>query len=78
MTDEFALDAHAIVWYLEGNPRLGSQAKMVMDGPDNEFILPVTGLQSLHTSCRAAAPQSHRPPSYSRLSKPIVEHTSSR
>ena len=44
MADEFVLDTHPLVWYLEGNPRLGHQAKAVIDDPTSVLILPVIAL----------------------------------
>lgn len=41
---EFVLDAHPLVWYLEGNPRLGRRAKSIMDARDSAFILPIIAL----------------------------------
>ena len=38
------LDTHALIWYLEGNPRLGSAAKMVLDNSASEIILPIIAL----------------------------------
>jgi len=38
------LDTHALVWYLEGNPRLGRDAKKVMDDPGSALILPIIAL----------------------------------
>lgn len=29
MASKFVLDAHALIWYLEGSPRLGAKAKHV-------------------------------------------------
>jgi PIN domain nuclease of toxin-antitoxin system len=40
MATKNIVDAHALVWYLEGNPRLGMQAKAVLDDPTSELILP--------------------------------------
>jgi len=31
MAHKHVLDTHALVWYLEGNPRLGQDAKTVYD-----------------------------------------------
>lgn len=44
MTDRQILDAHALVWYLEGNPRLGAQAKACIDDPSAVLILPIIAL----------------------------------
>ena len=44
MADKYILDTHALVWYLEGNPKLGNKAKAVMSATDSEMILPIIGL----------------------------------
>lgn len=44
MADKYILDTHALVWYLEGNPRLGKQAKIVLDADDCELVLPLIAL----------------------------------
>jgi PIN domain nuclease of toxin-antitoxin system len=33
-----------LVWHLEGNPRLGPQAKKVIDDPQSSLVLPVIAL----------------------------------
>jgi PIN domain nuclease of toxin-antitoxin system len=38
------LDTHALVWYLEGNPRLGAAAKAAIDDPRSELVLPLIAL----------------------------------
>ena len=44
MALKYVLDTHPLVWYLEGNPRLSSQAKTVIDDPSSDLVLPVNGL----------------------------------
>lgn len=44
MANKYVLDTHALVWYLEGNPRLGRQARMAMETVDSEMILPLIAL----------------------------------
>lgn len=44
MADEFGLDTHAVIWYLEANPRLGRQARAILDALGNSFVLPVIAL----------------------------------
>ena len=41
---KYVLDAHALVWYLEANPRLGQNAKAIIDDPSSELVLPVIAL----------------------------------
>ena len=44
MADKYVLDTHALIWYLEGNPKLSSRAKGIIDDPDNSLILPIIAL----------------------------------
>ena len=44
MADKYILDTHALVWYLEGNSRLGPKAKTTMSGGDTEMVLPLIAL----------------------------------
>jgi PIN domain nuclease of toxin-antitoxin system len=44
MAHEYVLDTHAVVWHLEGNPRLGPNAKKVIDDPLSSLVLPVIAL----------------------------------
>jgi PIN domain nuclease of toxin-antitoxin system len=44
MAHKYVLDTHALVWHLEGNPRLGPQAKKVIDDPLSNLILPIIAL----------------------------------
>lgn len=44
MARKHVLDAHALVWYLEGNPRLGAGAKAVLDDPARQLVLPMLAL----------------------------------
>lgn len=41
MANKYILDTHALVWYLEGNPKLGRQAKITMDATDSLMVLPL-------------------------------------
>lgn len=47
MATKNIVDAHALVWYLEGNPRLGVNAKAVLDDPVSELILIRIGANSV-------------------------------
>ena len=38
------VDTHALVWHLEGNPRLGSRAKTILADPSSELVLPIIAL----------------------------------
>ena len=44
MATKHIVDAHALVWYLEGNPKLGAAAKTVLDDPTSELVLPLIAL----------------------------------
>ena len=44
MANEFVLDAHALVWFLGGNPRLGPNARSAMQDPANILYLPIIAL----------------------------------
>jgi PIN domain nuclease of toxin-antitoxin system len=44
MADKYILDTHALVWYLEGNSRLGRKAKATMTAADSELVLPLIAL----------------------------------
>jgi PIN domain nuclease of toxin-antitoxin system len=44
MVPRFVLDTHALVWYLEGNPRLGHRAKRIIDEATSELVLPLIAL----------------------------------
>lgn len=44
MAHKYVLDTHALVWYLEANPRLGREAKRVIDDPLSNLVLPVIAL----------------------------------
>lgn len=44
MANKYILDTHTLIWYLEGNPRLGQRAKVIMTTPNSEMILPLIAL----------------------------------
>ena len=44
MGSSHALDAHALIWYLEGNPRLSKTAYAAISEPNVHLILPVIAL----------------------------------
>jgi PIN domain nuclease of toxin-antitoxin system len=43
-SDKFIVDTHAIIWFLEGNRKLGPKAKVVLDDPESHLILPIIAL----------------------------------
>lgn len=44
MAIKYVLDAHALIWYLEGNSRLGGGARKVLDDAAAEMIVPIIAL----------------------------------
>jgi PIN domain nuclease of toxin-antitoxin system len=44
MGTRYVLDAHALIWYLEGNPRLGTSAKTILDDHASEMVVPIIAL----------------------------------
>lgn len=38
VANECALDAHALIWFLGSNPRLGANARSVMQDPTSVFV----------------------------------------
>lgn len=41
MTTRYVVDTHALVWFLEENPRLGAQAKTILQDPESALVLPI-------------------------------------
>lgn len=41
---KYVVDTHALIWFLEGNPRLGAQAKQILLTPNNELVLSAIAL----------------------------------
>ena len=44
MALKYVLDTHPVIWYLEGNPRLGNRARAIIDDPDADLVLPIIAL----------------------------------
>jgi PIN domain nuclease of toxin-antitoxin system len=44
MVRKHILDTHTLIWYLESNPRIGRAAKIVMDNPTSELVLPIIAI----------------------------------
>ena len=38
------IDTHALIWFLEGNPRLGANANTILSNPDSQLVIPATTL----------------------------------
>ncbi|MBW4627877.1 MAG: PIN domain-containing protein [Brasilonema octagenarum HA4186-MV1] len=41
---KYVIDTHALIWFLEGNPRLGSNAKTILSNAESQLIIPATAL----------------------------------
>ncbi len=41
---KYILDTHALIWFLEGNSRLGANAKAILSEPTSALILPAIAL----------------------------------
>lgn len=44
MTMKYVIDTHALIWFLEGNARLGETAKVILANSASELILPAIAL----------------------------------
>jgi PIN domain nuclease of toxin-antitoxin system len=42
--DKHVLDAHALVWFLVGSPKLGANARTVLESPASDLYLPLIAL----------------------------------
>ncbi len=41
MSAKYVVDTHALVWHLEGNPRLEDRARGIMKDPETALFLPI-------------------------------------
>ena len=41
---KYIVDTHALIWFLEGNSRLGTAAKQVLENQESQLILPAIAL----------------------------------
>ncbi len=41
---KYVINTHALIWFLEGNSRLGINAKAVLYNPDSQLFIPATTL----------------------------------
>ncbi|MBD2448044.1 PIN domain-containing protein [Nostoc sp. FACHB-152] len=41
---KYVIDTHALIWFLEGNTRLGANAKALLSHPDSQLVIPATTL----------------------------------
>lgn len=37
---KYVVDTHALIWFLEGNSRIGTNAKTILSEPTSQLILP--------------------------------------
>ncbi|MCG3162192.1 MAG: hypothetical protein JMDDDDMK_03432 [Acidobacteria bacterium] len=44
MASKYIVDTHALIWYLESNPRLGAAAKAILDDLASELVFPLIAL----------------------------------
>lgn len=44
MAHKYLLDTHALIWFVEGNKRLGEFAKTIIAAPNSEMVLPLIAL----------------------------------
>jgi PIN domain nuclease of toxin-antitoxin system len=44
MASRHALDAHTLVWFLVGSPKLGANARAVLEAPGSDLYLPLIAL----------------------------------
>lgn len=44
MSIRYVVDAHALIWFLESNAKLGARAKAVLDDQTTDLVLPVIAL----------------------------------
>lgn len=64
VANEYVLDAHALIWFLGSNPRLGPNARAAMQDPSSVLHLPVIALAE---ACWAVAGGKTSIPSVSAL-----------
>ncbi|MEH2330803.1 type II toxin-antitoxin system VapC family toxin [Nostoc sp.] len=41
---KYVIDTHALIWFLEGNLRLGANANAILSNPDSQLVIPATTL----------------------------------
>ncbi|MFN0122404.1 MAG: type II toxin-antitoxin system VapC family toxin [Blastocatellia bacterium] len=44
MASKYIVDTHALIWYLESNPRLGSAARVILSDPVSNLVFPLIAL----------------------------------
>ncbi|MCX5984760.1 MAG: twitching motility protein PilT [Nostocales cyanobacterium LacPavin_0920_SED1_MAG_38_18] len=41
---KYVLDTHALIWFLDGNLKLGPNAKVILCDPNSQLVIPATTL----------------------------------
>lgn len=41
---KYVIDTHALIWFLEGNSRLGTNATAILSNADSQLVIPATTL----------------------------------
>ncbi|MEH2355546.1 type II toxin-antitoxin system VapC family toxin [Nostoc sp.] len=41
---KYVIDTHALIWFIEGNSRLGANANAILSNPDSQLVIPATTL----------------------------------
>jgi PIN domain nuclease of toxin-antitoxin system len=41
---KYVIDTHDLIWFLEGNSRLGANANAILSNPDSQLVIPATTL----------------------------------
>lgn len=44
MAHKYVVDTHAVIWYMEGNPRLGGVVKNILSDPRSELVFSIIAL----------------------------------
>lgn len=44
MATKSIVDTHSLIWYLEGNSKLGKKAEAILDSPNSQLVLPIIAL----------------------------------
>lgn len=44
MASKYIVDTHALIWYLQGNPKLGPDARLILDDPESDLTVPLIAL----------------------------------
>ncbi len=60
MVSDCVLDAHALLWFLEGNAKLGDDARLLLLDANNRFIIPAIALAEV---CRITEKRKTKIPS---------------